>query len=145
MSQPRIHHIALNCDDPIAVERYYTSHFGFARARVVDGDGADQVVFLRGGGILLELFRAVQTNPLPPPEGDGILWSGVRNFSFEVDNVDATLAQMGSAAVVTLGPIDFDAIIPGWRSAWLRDPAGNIIQITQGYRDQETPPPLPTA
>ena len=26
---------------------------------------------------------------------------------------------------------------------WLRDPPGNIIQITTGYTDQENPPPPP--
>lgn len=145
MPELRIHHIALNCDDPSAVERYYTAHFGFTRVRVLDGGDDSQVVFLRGGGILLELFRAAQANPLRPAESDGFQWSGVRNFSFEVDNVDAKLAQMGRAAIVTFGPINFDAIIPGWRSAWLRDPAGNIIQITQGYQDQGNPPPFPPA
>jgi glyoxylase I family protein len=52
---------------------------------------------------------------------------------------------MGSDAVVTSGPLGFDDFIPGWRSAWLRDPAGNIIQITKGYTDQQNPPPLPPA
>jgi glyoxylase I family protein len=52
---------------------------------------------------------------------------------------------MGSDAVVTFGPMSFDAFIAGWRSAWLRDPAGNIFQITTGYTDQENPPALPSA
>ncbi len=69
----------------------------------------------------------------------------MRNFSFEVDDVDRKIAEMGSDAVVTFGPMSFDAFIPGWRSAWLRDPAGNLIQITKGYTDQENPPPLPPA
>jgi glyoxylase I family protein len=145
MPDPSLHHISLTCDDPIAVERFYTRHFGFRRARVVDiGQGA-QIVFLRGAGTLLELFRAAQPNPLKPAEGDGYPWSGVRNFSFEVDDVDRKIAEMGSDAVVTAGPLSFDAFVAGWRSAWLRDPAGNLIQITKGYTDQENPPPLPPA
>ncbi len=36
MPDPSLHHISLTCDDPIAVERFYTRHFGFRRARVVD-------------------------------------------------------------------------------------------------------------
>lgn len=145
MAEVRIHHLSLTCDDPIAVERFYTKHFGFSRARVVDlGQGA-QIVFLRGAGTLLELFRSAQPNPLKPAEGDGYPWSGVRNFSFEVDDVDRKIAEMGSDAVVTFGPMSFDAFIQGWRSAWLRDPAGNIFQITKGYTDQENPPALPPA
>jgi glyoxylase I family protein len=140
MPDPSLHHISLTCDDPAAVERFYCSHFGFRRARVVEVGPGSQIVFLRGAGTLLEIFRATETNPLKPPEGDGYPWSGIRNVSFAVDDVEATIAAMGSDAVVTLGPLGFDAIIPGWRSAWLRDPAGNLVQITKGYRDQESPP-----
>ena len=91
MAEARFHHLSLTCDDPIAVERFYTKHFGFRRARVVDLGGGAQIVFLRGAGTLLELFRAAQPNPLKPSEGDGYPWSGVRNFSFEVDDVDRKL------------------------------------------------------
>jgi glyoxylase I family protein len=143
MPDPRLHHISLTCDDPIAVERFYTTHFGFRRARVVpDMGGDEQIVFLRGAGTLLELFRSERPNPLKPPQRDGYLWSGVRNFSFEVDDVDRKIEEMGPDADVTRVPEPFDAFVKGWRSAWLRDPAGNIIQITKGYIDQENPPPL---
>jgi len=141
MPDPSLHHISLTCDDPIAVERFYTKHFGFRRARVVDiGQGA-QIVFLRGAGTLLELFGTDKPNPLKPAERDGYPWSGVRNFSFEVDDVDHKIEEIGSDLVTF--EARFDDFIPGWRSAWLRDPAGNIIQITKGYTDQENPPPLP--
>ena len=106
---------------------------------------AAQIVFLRGGGTLFELFGAPQPNPLKPAQDDGYPWSGVRNFSFEVDDVDRKIEEMGSDAVVTKPPMGFDAFVPGWRSAWLRDPTGNIIQITKGYTDQQNPPPLPPA
>jgi len=140
-SGARLHHVSLTCDDMAAVERFYVKHFGFRRVRVVPtGDG--QIVFLRGAGTLLELFRAGQRSPLKPAENDGYPWAGVRNFSMEVDSVEQTLTDMGQEASVTFGPLDFGEVIPGWRSAWLRDPAGNIVQITQGYVDQENPPPL---
>ncbi len=145
MPDPSLSHIALTCDDPIAVERFYTKHFGFHRARVVDmGQGA-QIVFLRGAGTVLELFRADEPKPVAQATGDGYHWSGVRNISFEVDDVDRKIEEMGSDAVVTFGPLGFDNVIPGWRSVWLRDPTGNIIQITKGYTDQQNPPPLPPA
>jgi glyoxylase I family protein len=141
MEAVRIHHISLTCRDPIAVERFYTKHFGFSRARVVPL-GDTQIVFLRGAGIYLEIFQATEERPIAPAELEGYLWPGIRNFSFEVEDVDAKLAAMADEADVTLGPLNFDDFISGWRSAWLRDPAGNIIQITQGYVDQEDPPPL---
>jgi glyoxylase I family protein len=66
----------------------------------------------------------------------------VRHLAFSVDDVDAKLAEMGTAARVSLMPLDFDDFIPGWRSAWLSDPEGNIIELTQGYVDEQDPPPL---
>ena len=101
MPDPSLHHISLTCDDPIAVERFYTKHFGFIRDRVVpDVPGrGEQIVFLRGAGTLLELFPAGPPNPLKPAERDGYPWSGVRNFSFEVDDVDRKIAEIGSDRV----------------------------------------------
>jgi glyoxylase I family protein len=47
---------------------------------------------------------------------------------------------MGAEARVTLGPLDFGDFIPGWRTAWVADPDGNIVEISQGYTDQDNPP-----
>jgi glyoxylase I family protein len=142
MPEIRFHHISLTCPDPLAVERFYTRHFGFSRARLVPlGDG--QIVFIRNREMYLELFRATAPGPVAPAEGDGYPWPSVRNFSFIVDDIDAKLMAMGADAKITQGPLSFDNFIPGWRSVWLRDPAGNLVQITQGYVDAETVPPLP--
>ncbi len=67
---------------------------------------------------------------------------GVRHIAFQVENVDAKLAEMGDAAKITLGPLDFDGFIPGWRTVWISDPEGNIVEISQGYKDQAHPPAL---
>jgi glyoxylase I family protein len=133
------HHIALTCRDPIAVERWYTRHFGFRRARVVSLDDG-QIVFLKGPGLYLELFQATAERPVPPPRNDGNPWPGVRNISFAVADVDAKVADMGGDATVVFGPISFEAFIPGWRSVWLRDPGGDLVQLTQGFTDQHPPP-----
>jgi glyoxylase I family protein len=137
------HHVSLNCRDALAIERFYTRHFGFKRARVVQLPNR-QIVFLKGGNVYLELFPA-QGERLASPNtsGEGLLYPGVRGISFMVDNLDAQLAAMGDAARITLGPLDFKDFIPGWRSVWLADPEGNVLQVTQGFVDQETPPPLP--
>ena len=132
-------HMALVCRDPLAVERFYRKHFGFARARVV-GDGTDRVVFIRSGPLTLELFHAKEDAPAPPAGGAGPEYPGWRHLAFKVDDVDAKLAEMGSDAKVTLGPLDFGEVIPGWRTAWVADPEGNIVEISQGYVDQADPP-----
>ncbi len=134
-------HVALSCKDPLAIERFYTKHFGFKRARVIPL-GGDQIVFIKSGDTYLELFRAKEQTPIPPAGQDGPWYPGWRHIAFKVDNVEAKLAEMGNDVKITLGPLDFDAFIPGWRTVWIADPEGNIAEISQGYVDQENPPQL---
>lgn len=137
-------HLGMSCGDPVAVERFYTRHFGFSRARVIPL-GDTQIVMIKNGDFYIELFKAEGDRPLPPPGADGPHYPGLRHLAFQVNDVDATLAEMGPDAKVTLGPLGFDDFIPGWRTAWVADPEGNIVEITQGYQDQDSPPPLAEA
>ena len=137
-------HVSLNCSDPLAVERYYSRHFGFTRARVIPL-GQQQIVFIKSGGMYIELFNATESRPVPIAGKDGPGYPGVRHIAFKVDNVDAKLREMGDDARITLGPLDFDDFIPGWRTVWLADPEGNVVEISQGYVDQPNPPQLDSA
>jgi len=135
-------HIAIACEDPLAVERFYTRYFGFKRARVVPLGNGNQIVFLKSGNVYLEIFRATEKSPVPPAEKDGPMYPGWRHIAFQVDDVDAKLAEMGKEARITQGPIRFDSFIQGWRTVWVADPGGNIVEISQGYIDQANPPVL---
>lgn len=137
----RFSHVAISCKDPVAIERFYTDHFGFQRARVIPL-GDTQIVFLKSGDTYLELFQADEELPRSKPGGDGPHYPAWRHIAFQVDDVDAKLADMGDAARVTLGPMDFDDFIPGWRTVWVSDPEDNIVEISQGYTDEANPPPL---
>jgi len=66
----------------------------------------------------------------------------VRHVAFLVDDLEGKLAEMGADAKVTLGPLDMGQFIPGMRVAWLSDPEGNIVELNQGYVDEENPPGL---
>ena len=134
-------HVAISCKDPLATERFYSKYFGFKRARVIPL-GSDQIVFIKSGDTYLELFRSKEQAPIPPADQDGPWYPGWRHIAFQVDNVDAKLAEMGEDARITLGPLDFDDFISGWRTVWVADPNGNIVEISQGYVDQENPPQL---
>ena len=134
-------HIALACDDPIAVERWYTKHFGFERKRVyLPGPG--QVVVIGTDGLALELFPSKDELPAPRAGEDGPWYAGFRHVAFLVDDLDAKLAGMGDEAKLTLGPLDMGEFIPGMKVAWIADPEGNIVELNQGYRDEDSPPPL---
>jgi glyoxylase I family protein len=135
-----MHHIGLNCADPLAIERWYSKHFGFERKRVyLPGEG--QVVVIGNGGVAFELFPAEGEAP-PRAEKDGPTHAGVRHVAFLVDDLDAKLAEMGDDAKITLGPLDMSGFIEGMRVAWISDPEGNIVELNQGYTDEKTPPPL---
>ena len=134
-------HIGLTCKDPVVIERFYTKYFGFKRARVIPL-GDDQILFIKSGHFYMELFKAKTVSPLEAPTDDGYPWAGVRHLAFEVEDVDAKLAELGNAVKVMLGPADFGDFIPGWKGVWVADPEGNIIELNQGYVDQALPPAL---
>jgi glyoxylase I family protein len=129
-------HVALSCIEPEETERYYRENFGFRRTRVI-GEGADAVVFIKSdfSPVYLELFRSKGEQPGPRPEGPGPEYPGFRHLAFQVDDLAAKLAEIGADAQLTLGPLDFGSVIPGWKTAWVRDPDGRIVEISQGYRD----------
>jgi glyoxylase I family protein len=137
-----LHHVGMSCTDPIALERWYTKHFGFTRGRVY-APGEGQVVMIQAGGVYLELFYSTEERPAPKVEGAGPDYSGFRHLAFLVDDLDAKLAEMGDEARITLGPLDMSQFIEGMRVAWIADPEGNIVELNQGYVDEADPPPLP--
>ena len=137
-----LHHVGLSCNDPIAVERWYTKHFGFTRGRVY-APGPGQVVMIQANGVYLELFESTEEAPTPKVEGAGQDYSGFRHFAFLVDDLDAKLAELGDECRITLGPLDMGQFIPGMRVAWVADPEGNIVELNQGYVDEDDPPALP--
>ncbi|MFF5015664.1 VOC family protein [Streptomyces sp. NPDC001165] len=127
-------HVGLNCQDQKTTEEFYTRWFGFTRARVVEL-GDSEIVFLRKGDAYLELFEAA-TGPATTAHGDGPDRAGaMRHLAFQTDSVDAFLAELGDEADITLGPLDFDDFICGWRTVWVRDPDGVIVEVSQGFTD----------
>jgi glyoxylase I family protein len=137
--------MAMSCQNPIETEKFYTKYFGFERARVAKLSETEQIVFLKLGEMYLELFQSQGSSSDLAATKDGPNYPGWRHLGFQVNNVDAKLAEMGTDANISLGPLDFDAFIPGWRSVWVLDPDGNVVEISQGYVDQDNPPPLEVA
>lgn len=133
MGAPVYAHIGLNCRDMALTEAFYCTHFGFRRARVIQL-GNEQIIFLKAGEAYLELFKAKGDSPEPPCANDGPQYAGFRHISFNVEDVDAALKSIG--AEVTLGPLSLDDFVPGWKTAWIKDPDGRIIEICQGYQDE---------
>jgi glyoxylase I family protein len=131
-------HLAVTVKDLPGFESFYARYFGFKRVRVIDlGDNAELIFLRNDEGFYFEVFPSEEKRPYPMAEADGPHYPGLRHIAFQVKDVDAKLEEMGDEAVITLGPLHFDDFIPGWKTVWLKDPEGNIVEITQGYKDQE--------
>jgi len=129
-------HVALNCRDQRTTEAFYHRWFGFERARSIPIDNQQEIVFLRQGSIYLELFATPQGPLAPPATADGPQAPGVaRHLAFQCESLDEFLDRIGDQIPVSLGPLHFDEIIPGWRSVWLTDPDGVVVEVSQGYVD----------
>ncbi len=129
-------HAALNCGDLDTTEKFYTTWFGARRVNEFDL-GDLRIVFLRLGDAYLELFGQARPPAGEAPGGDGHPVAGtVRHIAFQTDDLDGFLRRIEGQAEITLGPLDFSAHIHGWRSVWLRDPDGVIVEVSEGYRDR---------
>ncbi|MDD2717381.1 MAG: VOC family protein [Candidatus Wallbacteria bacterium] len=127
-------HFGLTCSDPGKIEDFYCRFFGFVRVQVMR-PGADQIVIIRSGSLSLELFQASEKSGLPRPGEDGCKYPGWRHLCFSVDDLEKKLLEIGSAAEITLGPLDLGEMIPGMKICWIADPEGNIIELNQGYKE----------
>lgn len=130
-------HIGVTCKNPKIFEEFYSKYFGFKRVRTLSLGENKELFFLKNeSGFYFEVFPMDEERPVPQSEGDGPHYPGWRHIAFMVDDVEAKLAEMGKDAVITLGPLAFDDFIKGWRTVWIKDPEGNIVEISQGYKDE---------
>jgi glyoxylase I family protein len=132
-----ISQLAINCKDQSVTEAWYVENFGFRRARSVTLPDGREIIFIKmaDSAFYLELFAAAGESSVPEATMDGPTTAGYRHLAFKVDNVDAKLASMSNVDI-TLGPLSFDDYIPGWRTVWIRDPDGRIIEISEGFTDE---------
>jgi glyoxylase I family protein len=137
MNNPQFSHIAVTCKDPLAFENFYSRHFGMKRARTIFLGEGKEIVFLKNdNGFYFEIFSEDGPRPFPFIDGDGPHYAGVRHIAFTVADVDQKILEMGEAAVITLGPLRFDDFIQGWKTVWIKDPEGNIVELSEGYKDE---------
>tara|TARA_B100000902_G_scaffold386140_1_gene428391 strand:- start:174 stop:584 length:411 start_codon:yes stop_codon:yes gene_type:complete len=129
--------LAITCKDQSITEDWYVKNFGFKRARVAKLPDGKEIIFIKmaDSSFYLELFEADKEAPIEEATNDGYTFPGFRHLAFKVDNVDNKLKEIDNLNV-TLGPMNFDDFIPGWRTAWIKDPDGRIIEISQGFVDE---------
>ena len=131
------HHIAFNCKDRAAQERFYTKLLGFRRARVFNAGTPDEFVMLRLGGTCLELFQA---HGVPDSAQAAEQPVGFKHLAFEVEDIEATVRELQAAGLEPQNIIDCSALVPGLRICFFRDPEGNLTELMQGWSDEADPP-----
>ena len=128
-----VQHIALNCKDLPAQERFFTKHFGFKRARVFNAGTPNEFVMLRLGATCMELFQAASGNRTSSGGEQAV---GFKHLAFEVPDLEAAIAALRADGIQTDDIIDCSSIVKGMRVAFFNDRDGNRLELMQGYRDQ---------
>ncbi|MFW6189727.1 MAG: VOC family protein [Planctomycetota bacterium] len=131
-----VQHVAFNCRDKAAQEKFYARHFGFERARVFNADEPGEFVMLKLGDVRMELFQS----QAGPDASGGPQPVGFKHLCFEVEDVDAKRRELLEAGVDIDRVIDCGDQVPGLKVCFFRDPEGNVVELMTGWRDEENPP-----
>jgi len=128
-------HIAFNCRDIAAQEAFYTKHFGFKRSRTFNRGTPGEFFLLKLGSVRLELFP---TDPATMAEEKGGEQPvGFKHLALDVPKLEPIVEGL-KADGVDCDPIrEVSHLIPGLRIVFFRDPEGHIIELMEGYRDEE--------
>ena len=115
------HHIALLTSNFDRLRAFYMDLLGFPLA----GAYSDRrIIFIDTGTTAIELIEQ--------PEASAGRPGGWGHVAFEVENVDATYAELAQAGVpFHVEPKDFPEGGPVARIAFFRDPDGNELQLVQ--------------
>jgi catechol 2,3-dioxygenase-like lactoylglutathione lyase family enzyme len=113
-----VHHVSLNVDDAEKTGRFYIEVLGLEV--LPRPDFPFKGYWLRSGAQEIHLIE-VKDHRVP----------GGEHFAFGVEDIDATCRELEAHGVKVSKPMD----IPGaGRQAFLRDPAGNLLELNQPRR-----------
>jgi catechol 2,3-dioxygenase-like lactoylglutathione lyase family enzyme len=118
MRATRINHVSIPADDLDTSARFYEELFG--AERIPTARFPEPVLWLRVGSNQLHLFTSDEDEPQPR-----------QHLAFDVDDFEAVYAQ-----AKVLGILDSRAFgsplrthPAGWAQLYLRDPAGNLVEV----------------
>ena len=129
-------HIAFNCRDVARQERFYTKHFGFKRSRTFRRGRPDEFILLKLGAMRLELFPTDSLKVSDASAGEQAV--GFKHVAFDVPKLEPVIAALAEDGVICDPIVDCAELIrPGARIAFFRDLEGNIVELMEGYEDEE--------
>lgn len=128
-------HVAFNCWDLAAQEAFYTKHFGFKRSRTFHRGEPGEFFMLKLGSVRLELFPTDRAKTAAMQGGEQLI--GFKHLALDVPKLESVLETLRADGIEPDPIIDVGHIAPGFRIVFFRDPEGNIIELMEGYRDEE--------
>jgi len=124
-------HVGISVIAVDAAVEWYSQRLDFIMQRRFETHGLT-IAFLTHGNAKLELLGggATESSPAVTDVADSLNPARLHHFCIAVDDLDATLEELRTRGVTTLGePFDVPPI--GQRVAFINDNAGNVIEITQ--------------
>ncbi|HKP16933.1 MAG TPA: VOC family protein [Gaiellaceae bacterium] len=118
MRAARINHVSILANDLEESARFYEELFGMKR--LPTGRFSTPVLWLRLGEQQVHLFIREDGKPMPG-----------QHFGIDVDDFDAVYAKakaMGILDTATFG-VALRSHPAGWVQLYLRDPAGNLLEV----------------
>ena len=129
-----VHHIAMHCINLREQERFYREQLGFRRARVFKAGTPNEFFMLRLGNVCIELFPT----PGKPSRADKAGQSvGFTHLAFEVQDIEGKVSALRAAGVEMGNIVDCSDTVPGLRICFFKDPDGNVIELMEGWQDEE--------
>jgi glyoxylase I family protein len=134
MAEFCFNHIAFNCREVAAQERFYTKHFGFKRSRTFNPGTPGEFIMLKLGATRLELFPTDSLKVSDANAGEQPL--GFKHLAFDVPKLEPLIEALAADGVKCDAVITCPHIAPDARIVFFRDPEGNVIELMQGYVDE---------
>ena len=127
-------HVAFNCRDVAAQERFYTKHLGFKRSRTFHRGEPGEFIMLKLGSTRLELFPTDSLKVAGANAGEQVV--GFKHLAFDVPKLEPLIEALKADGVSVDPIIDCSKVSPGMRIVFFRDLEGNIIELMENYADE---------
>jgi catechol 2,3-dioxygenase-like lactoylglutathione lyase family enzyme len=127
-----MHHIHLLVPDPGAAQAWYARYFGATPGTRLGGVEVVRTKFDTANVPGTEITLSKTAATLLPTRG-----RSVDHIGFEVTDINRFVARLPDAGLRADEGVQNSLDMPGVRVAWLTDPWGTRIEVTQGLRSVE--------
>ena len=117
-----LHHIAILCREKERSLRFYET-LGFQTAGNLVREGRDEIIWLKGCGIVLELFAGA-AHPTRPTDPEAF---GLRHLALVTEDAEKDAIRLKDAGYAP-EPIRLDAVT-GEKMFFVKDPDGLPIEL----------------